>query len=408
MNSSKLREKNDTIAPKVYPRGFSLGYDPQSFCTYHSGAPGHSAANCWELKHKIQDMIEAENIVLRRRDEQGPNVSKNPLPAHKDTATHKDTVRVITIEEKIEKPTQYIVDEIGIIGVIREPFILEEETFEVKKNANFFILDVIAFECERSELVVLELPKQASVLNLQEVPWNYSKSILLIGGEMPKKEVAAVTRSRRIINGSTINEPSKAKENSAPTRLVVIEEKAFNFLKILKKSEYKVIEQLDKMPTQISMLNLVLTSKLHRETLLKVLTEAQVPKNIPIDKFTHVVDHVLASNQISFSDKDLTSKGIGHNKASYISIRCNGKLLFKVLIDNGSTLNIYTWNILIKLGFQEAKLRPSTTVVREFDGAKRESMGEVDLVQEIGPAQFQVMCQVMNFSSVYNILFGRP
>ena len=165
---------------------------------------------------------------------------------------------------------------------------------------------------------------------------------------------------------------------------------------------------MDKMPAQVSILNLLLTSELHRETLLKVLTEAQVPKNILVDKFTQVVEHVLASNQISFSDEDLTSDGIGHNKALYISVRCNGKLLPRVLIDNGSALNICPWNTLVKLGFQEAKLRPSAIVVRGFDGAKRESMGEVDLVLEIGPAQFQVMCQVMDFSSVYNVLLGRP
>ncbi|XP_071939928.1 uncharacterized protein [Coffea arabica] len=284
------------------------------------------------------DMIAAGDIVLRRRDEQGPNVSKNPLP------TYKDTVGVITVDEEVKEPTQFIVDEAEIMGVIGEPFILEEEAYEVKENTDPFILEMIPFECEPSELVVLELPEQAPVLSLQEVPWNYSEPTLLIGGEkVLKKEVDAITRSGRIIGEPAVNESSKAKENAVPTKPTVTDEEAFNFLKMLKKSEYKVVEQLDKMPAQISILNLLLTSKLHREALLKVLTKAQVPKNIPVDKFTH-----------------------------------------------------------------EAKLRPSATVVRGFDGAKRESMGEVDLVLEIGPAQFQVMCQVMDFSSVYNILLGRP
>ena len=311
-------------------------------------------------------MVEAGDIILRKRDEQGPNVSKNPLP------THKDTVGAITIDDEIEEPTQYIVDEAEIMEVIGEPFVLEEEACEVKENVDPFILEVIPFECEPSEHIVLELPEQAPVLNLQEVPWNYSEPTLLIGGEKaPKKKVDAITRSGRVVGEPIVNEPAKEKENTAPTRPTVTEEEAFNFLRMLKKSEYKVIKQLDKMPAQISVLNLLLTSELHREALLKVLTEAQVPKNIPVDKFTHVVEHILASNQISFSDEDLTSEGIGHNKALYISVRCNGKLLPRVLIDNGSALNIYPWNTLVKLGFQEAKLRPSATVVRGFDDAKR-------------------------------------
>ncbi|XP_071917165.1 uncharacterized protein [Coffea arabica] len=238
------------------------------------------------LKYKIQDMIEVGDIVLRRKDEQGTSVSKNPLPLYKDTIGRA-----------------YVID------------------------------------------------------------WR-----------------AAITRSGRILNEPVVIEPSKAKENAAPTRSTVTEEEAFNFLRMLKKSEYKVIEQLDKMPAQISMLNLLLTSELHREALLKVVNEAQMPKNIPVDKFTHVVEHVLAFNQISFSDEDLTSEGIGHNKTMYISVRCNGKLLPRVLIDNGSALNICPWSTLVKLEFQEDKLRPSATVVRGFDGAKREPMGELDLV----------------------------
>ncbi|XP_027066541.1 uncharacterized protein [Coffea arabica] len=78
-------EIND-IPPSNYSRrGLSAGYNPQAACAYHSGAPGHSTSNCWVLKHKIQDMIEAGDIVLRKREEQGPSISTNPFPEHKDT-----------------------------------------------------------------------------------------------------------------------------------------------------------------------------------------------------------------------------------------------------------------------------------------------------------------------------------
>ena len=136
------------------------------------------------------------------------------------------------------------------MGVIGEPFILEEETYEIKKNTDPFILEMIPFECEPFEFVVLELPEQALVLNLQEVPWNYSESTLLIGREkVPKKEVDAITRSGRIIREPAVDKSSKARENATPTKPTVTDEEVFNFLKMLKKSEYKVIEQLNKMPT---------------------------------------------------------------------------------------------------------------------------------------------------------------
>ncbi|XP_027171981.1 uncharacterized protein LOC113771608 [Coffea eugenioides] len=82
----KVAGKIDDIPPPNYPRrGFSAGYDPLAACAYHSGAPGHSTGNCWILKHKIQDMIETGDIVIRKRKEPGSNISTNPFPNHKDT-----------------------------------------------------------------------------------------------------------------------------------------------------------------------------------------------------------------------------------------------------------------------------------------------------------------------------------
>ncbi|XP_071924823.1 uncharacterized protein [Coffea arabica] len=63
-------EIDDIPPPNYSRRGLSSGYDPQAACAYHSGAAGHSTSNCWVLKYKIQDMIEAGNIVLRKKEEQ--------------------------------------------------------------------------------------------------------------------------------------------------------------------------------------------------------------------------------------------------------------------------------------------------------------------------------------------------
>ena len=73
------------MPPKIYHKGFPRDYDPQAICAYHSGTIGHSTGDCRALKHKIQDMIEAGDIVFRKREEQGPSTNANPLPEHKDT-----------------------------------------------------------------------------------------------------------------------------------------------------------------------------------------------------------------------------------------------------------------------------------------------------------------------------------
>ncbi|XP_027171636.1 uncharacterized protein LOC113771226 [Coffea eugenioides] len=80
----KAARKIGVIPPKIYSKRFPSDYDPQTVCAYHSGAPGHSTNDCRALKHKIQDMIEVGEIVLRKKGEQGPSINTNPFPEHKD------------------------------------------------------------------------------------------------------------------------------------------------------------------------------------------------------------------------------------------------------------------------------------------------------------------------------------
>ncbi|XP_010323524.1 uncharacterized protein [Solanum lycopersicum] len=56
------------------------GFDPTVICEYHANAPGHSTENCETLKRVIEKLIEYK--VIEVRNEEAPNVTNNPLPAH--------------------------------------------------------------------------------------------------------------------------------------------------------------------------------------------------------------------------------------------------------------------------------------------------------------------------------------
>ncbi|PKI75829.1 hypothetical protein CRG98_003744, partial [Punica granatum] len=119
----------------------------------------------------------------------------------------------------------------------------------------------------------------------------------------------------------------------------VTEEEAEAFMKIIKASEYKVVEQMAKSPAHVSLLALLLSSKPHREALLRVLTAAQVPKGTPPDQIEETVSSIF-SNTISFSDDELPSEGCAHSRALHIVCKCNNHIVGRVMIDNGSALNI--------------------------------------------------------------------
>ena len=75
------------------------------------------------------------------------------------------------------------------------------------------------------------------------------------------------------------------------------------------------------------MLNLLLTSELHREAVLRVLNEAHVPKDIPSERLAGIVGNVLTTSLIYFTDDELTSEGRQHNKALFITVRCEQRCL---------------------------------------------------------------------------------
>jgi len=82
--------------------------------------------------------------------------------------------------------------------------------------------------------------------------------------------------------------------------------------------------------------------------------------------------------------------------------------LARVLIDNGSTLNVMPKTTLLKLSIDGSHIRPSTTVVRAFDGSRREVIREIELPIQIGPHIFEITFQVMDILLAYSYLLGQP
>jgi hypothetical protein len=182
---------------------------------------------------------------------------------------------------------------------------------------------------------------------------------------------------------------------------------AADFLRIIKSSEYSIVKQLSKMPSHISVLSLLLASESHRKALLKVLNEAYVPEDITGPSFENMVTSILVTNQLTFSDDELPPEGRGHTKALYISVKTNDRVVSRVLIDNGSALNVCPLSTLEKLDIDPTRVRVNSMVVRAFDGTRREVLGEIDLPVEIGPQVYDINFQVLRIDSPYNLLLGK-
>ena len=66
-------------APKN-PNTSSPYYQSNAKCAYHSDSAGHVTNNCWALKNKIQDLIDAKEVEFDALEK--PNVISAPMPKH--------------------------------------------------------------------------------------------------------------------------------------------------------------------------------------------------------------------------------------------------------------------------------------------------------------------------------------
>ncbi|KAI5409648.1 hypothetical protein KIW84_055187 [Lathyrus oleraceus] len=213
-------------------------------------------------------------------------------------------------------------------------------------------------------------------------------------------KAAAKTKGKQVVNEGT----SAPQAGSERTFAKDVDE----LLRIIKKSDYKVVDQLIQTPSKISILSLLLCSEAHKEALLKVLNAAYVPQEISVNQLEGVVANVHASNGLGFTDSDLTPAGRNHNKALHILMECKDTVLSHVLVDTGSSLNVLPKRALSRLDVEGLILKPFDLVVKAFDGSKRSMFGEVELPILIGSQTFNTVFYVMDISPSYSCLLGRP
>ncbi|PKI72161.1 hypothetical protein CRG98_007430 [Punica granatum] len=207
---------------------------------------------------------------------------------------------------------------------------------------------------------VIEVPVREPYQD-SKVPWTYEGSV----GNLERQfSIMGVTRSGRVYEN--LEAANKGKAPAAALGIAL---------------EYKVVEQIAKSPAHISLLALLLNSEAHREALLRVLIAAQIPKETAPERIEETIGSIF-SNNISFSDDELPSEGWAYSRALHIVCKCNNFIIGRVMIENGSALNVCPVSTLKQMNVDFNLIRPSKTTVRAFDGSRREVNGEIDLVIE--------------------------
>ncbi|GKV34732.1 hypothetical protein SLEP1_g43078 [Rubroshorea leprosula] len=390
-------------------------YDAQARCEYHN-VTGHGTENCATLRHRIQDLIDEGKLQLDVKEAKGvPNITQNPLPPH-----DAGTMNRITFNGPIAQRS------LNVLPMMIDDAVICPYHSNMKEHA---LQDCKDFQRKIKELQVMGILRFTSTQESYVLKTSLSESLMgkTSSVVMPQhstilnstaNDVSNMTRSGWCYVSLEVEESRRVALKSKGIRIeempeelpkkFVSENEVVEFLNILRKSEYSIIEQLNKTLAKISVLELMLSSEVHLDALLKVLKEAHVPKNIDTQKFGTVVGAILAPNYINFTDDEIPDQGNGHTKALHILVQCKMMNVPHVLINNGSALNVIPMIVLKQLKVNESHINQCNTVVRAFDGTKRNVIGKIKLPVEIGPVTFDVDFFVMDISPAFNLLLGRP
>ncbi|XP_055803394.1 uncharacterized protein LOC129872427 [Solanum dulcamara] len=376
---SQLRENTPDPIP--------YNFDGNKRCAYHSGIQGHDTEDCYGLKNQVETLIRRGIIKCTPTP---PNVNNNPLLNHENRE-----VNMISLEEEYN------------LGETIAPVWNAEEVATaspVQPIITVQLKEPLTVQTYLPRVVVTTTVARKAEFDTKGVPWDYKTEAK---GKMIDAAVAhGMTRSGRCYALEDLNRGVLGKELNPKKN--VTDAEVTEFWRKMQPKNYSVEEQLKKTSAHISIVSLLMSSEVHRNALMEVLNGVCIPKETTSETLDATIGRVVESNKISFHDNELPTEGIGHNKALHIAVKCRDKIVTRVLIDGGSGCNICPFTTLRVLGLNMRDIEESRVKVRAFDGAQRSVIRQIHLTLQVGPKEFPILFQVMDVSSNYNLLLGRP
>ncbi|XP_050914741.1 uncharacterized protein LOC127129632 [Lathyrus oleraceus] len=420
------------------------GYDANARCEFNSGAPGHSIENCKALKYKVQELIDSKAITFSpKRPNVNNNLMPPHNNASVNMMEADNGRRLMSCVDELKTPLIEIKNALmkdnafPICSNDCEHYMINPQQCRMLKSVIQQLMDqgilvvdcpsikedVFTLEIPYDEVPHLQIPYDFSQLTLstnpvtpiiitvhtpfpyvdtKAVPWMYDTLVYIHGQKIQEESLkssdpminitgtSGITRSGRIFAPTptpigTINPSNSDKgkqiDGAQQRQDLAPSNEVDEFLRIIKKSGYRVVDQLNQTPSKISMLSLLMCSEAHRDALVKFLRTSHVPQAISVCQFEGVVNNIATSLSL---------------------------VLSRVLIDIGSSLNVMPKSSFAKLTVEGLVMKPSEIIVRAFDGTRRTVIDEVNFPMKIGPHTFLITFFVMDIYPAYICLLGRP
>ncbi|RHN68190.1 hypothetical protein MtrunA17_Chr3g0111161 [Medicago truncatula] len=253
---------------------------------------------CVQVQNDVQGLMDREELVVTRENKSICVV----IPVFKDSAKPIDGVTPVFKDNSKPVVTPLVIC--------------------VPRPSPFFSQNAMPYNYEPTSIEngkEISLSPSTSVSNIAE------NSQILRSGRILTAVVQAKKKAP-VIESMPVPDPSKGKSVVQPSGTDNDE-----ILKLIKKSDYKIVDQLLQTPSKISIMSLLTSSDAHRDALMKVLNQAYVDHDVTLGQFGSIVGNVTACNNLSFSDEDLPAEGKNHNMAFAYLCYVQNRFFFQCL-----------------------------------------------------------------------------
>jgi hypothetical protein len=132
----------------------------------------------------------------------------------------------------------------------------------------------------------------------------------------------------------------------------------------------------------------------------------------PVMKESHAhssnLAHGVCITEISFNDEDLLLGSKLHNQLPFIKGYVDEKMVNRILVDDGSAVNILPLKTMKELGIPMDELFPSHLMIQGFNQEGQNAIGKIRLAIHMEDMKFNALFLVIDVKTTYNMLLGRP
>ncbi|KAI5384540.1 hypothetical protein KIW84_071516 [Lathyrus oleraceus] len=282
-------------------------FKPDLHCAFHQGPPGHDIENFYLLKYEVQKLVKSGMVSFEDR---APNVKANSLPPHGNASVNMVDgcpgefkiydvryirISLVAMQKDICLVSESEHDHDGVVICSMNPrgcVIVKRDIQRLMDEGLIQIFHNINNVNRSVSPLVIRLADPVPYTSDKAMPYQYNATMIENGQEVPLPvadsvvniaDIAKVTRSDRVFSLvflKVVEDVSVGKKAEIPAMNLVNDPMCQSgessklktndddkVLRLIKRSEFNVVEQLLQTPSKIYVLSLLMNSEAYREAL---------------------------------------------------------------------------------------------------------------------------------------------